>query len=324
MTSIIKSFVLTLALFFILLTQSVHAYYDPSSGRFLSFDPVAPPAGSMDGYSYCNGDPCNGLDPTGRCLSSFKGGESTPYAGPAGIGMAGLGAIPTLNIPDAPITYTDGAIGNANKFYDQQFSLGLGNFLQNGSVMGLGQALTSFAGSTIIAASPVNGGVEQSWQNAGAAWGEGRYTASIGNGLMGTLPTALTVLPIIGGEFSAVVPKALPESGFIDASMVRFSQSSISSTFKSGVSISDVAAQLRGPAGTELAAQFPPIRLVSQDGLLYTLDNRRLAAFSAGNQALPYRMATEAEIAAEQFKFTTTAEQGWGQFITVRPPLKQP
>ncbi len=40
-------------------------YYDPNSGRFLSPDPLGHAAG-MDLYSYANGDPCNGLDPTGR------------------------------------------------------------------------------------------------------------------------------------------------------------------------------------------------------------------------------------------------------------------
>ncbi len=37
---------------------------------------------------------------------------------------------------------------------------------------------------------------------------------------------------------------------------------------------------------------------------------------------VPYRMATAEEISAEwTSKFTTTTEQGMGQFITVRPPL---
>ncbi|MGH8018411.1 MAG: hypothetical protein ACREIA_08990 [Opitutaceae bacterium] len=106
----------------------------------------------------------------------------------------------------------------------------------------------------------------------------------------------------------------------INPSAVRFSQNSIGATFKNGQSIDDVARALRGPGGDQLAAQFPPIRLVERNGQLFTLDNRRLAAFSAADRPIPYRMATPAEAAKDSFKFTTTAEQGWGQFIEVRPP----
>jgi hypothetical protein len=110
-------------------------------------------------------------------------------------------------------------------------------------------------------------------------------------------------------------------TGFIDPSKVRFTQDNIGALFRNGQSIDDVARTLRGPGGADLARSFEPIRLVERDGLLWTLDNRRLAAFSAGGQQVPFRMATQAEISAEWArKFTTTAQEGWGQFITVRPP----
>ena len=113
------------------------------------------------------------------------------------------------------------------------------------------------------------------------------------------------------------------KGGFIDPSKVRFTQDSIGAAFKNGQSIDDVASALRGPGGADLAREFPAIRLVERDGQLFTLDNRRLATFSAGGQQVPYRMATPAEIAKEWgAKFTTTAEQGWGQFISVRPPKR--
>jgi hypothetical protein len=82
-----------------------------------------------------------------------------------------------------------------------------------------------------------------------------------------------------------------------------------------------MARALRGSAGDQLASKIPAIRLFEKDGLLYSLDNRRLAAFSAAGRPVPYRMATSQEVAKEWTKkFTTTAEQGWGQYITVRPP----
>jgi hypothetical protein len=59
---------------------------------------------------------------------------------------------------------------------------------------------------------------------------------------------------------------------------------------------------------------------VEHEGQFFTLDNRRLLVFSEAGQEVPFRMATKAEIAKEWArKFSTTAEQGWGQFITVRP-----
>ena len=39
--------------------------YEPVSGRFLSADPLGPAAG-LSLYTYCNGDPVNLVDPTGR------------------------------------------------------------------------------------------------------------------------------------------------------------------------------------------------------------------------------------------------------------------
>jgi RHS repeat-associated protein len=104
----------------------------------------------------------------------------------------------------------------------------------------------------------------------------------------------------------------------IDTAAVRFTQDNIRSTFKNGQSINDVAAALRN--GSKAASEFPPIRLVEQGGQLFSLDNRRLATFSAAGRQVPFRMATAEEIGAEWArKFTTTEEQGWGQYISVRP-----
>ncbi|WLE97264.1 MAG: RHS repeat-associated core domain-containing protein [Candidatus Electrothrix communis] len=129
---------------------------------------------------------------------------------------------------------------------------------------------------------------------------------------------------IVGGTKVPKLAKKIlgyvPAEGFIDPSKVKFTQDSIGATFKNGQSIDDVARQLRSAGGDELAKKFPQIRLVEKDGMLYTLDNRRLATFSAGGQKVPYRMATPKEIKKEWGKkFTTTAEQGYGQYITIRP-----
>jgi RHS repeat-associated protein len=79
------------------------------------------------------------------------------------------------------------------------------------------------------------------------------------------------------------------------------------------------------PVGAELNNLVSSGALLAgreRDGSLFTLDNRRLLVFSHAGQAVPFRMATEVEVAAETTgpfsKFTTTEAQGWGQFITIR------
>lgn len=97
--------------------------------------------------------------------------------------------------------------------------------------------------------------------------------------------------------------------GFIDPYLVRFTQDSISSRFKGGDrdSIDDLAEALR--SGRVLPADIPPIRLVSREGKLYSLDNRRLETFRRAASSIPYRMATRAE-ADREFarKFDTTTD----------------
>jgi len=75
-------------------------YYDPLSGRFLSADPMGQ-AASWSLYDYCNGDPVNGLDPTGRCAN--QSGDGSGSNGPG---------------PDGSFTYTDsnGNLGHGNIF----------------------------------------------------------------------------------------------------------------------------------------------------------------------------------------------------------------
>jgi hypothetical protein len=90
----------------------------------------------------------------------------------------------------------------------------------------------------------------------------------------------------------------------MDPNRVRFSQSSISARFANGRTINDLAEELR--TGRTRPEDIPPLRLVEREGLLFTLDNRRLEAFRRAGVEIPWRMATAEEIAAEAWKFTTT------------------
>jgi hypothetical protein len=130
----------------------------------------------------------------------------------------------------------------------------------------------------------------------------------------------------VGGEGALARTILLPAGrvgaiGTIDASLVRFTQSSVKSTFSNGTSLNVGIDALRA-GGAEAAAKFPPIRIFEKDGLLFTLDNRRLLVFSQAGQKVPFKFATQREVLRETTgpfsKFTTTEKQGMGQFITVR------
>ena len=96
---------------------------------------------------------------------------------------------------------------------------------------------------------------------------------------------------------------ALAETGTIDSALVRFSQASVRPGFDAGGTISDLAEGLR--TGKIDPSSIPPIRLVPRDGKLYTLDNRRLAAFQQAGMPVRYRLATFDEEIRESWKFTT-------------------
>jgi hypothetical protein len=92
----------------------------------------------------------------------------------------------------------------------------------------------------------------------------------------------------------------------IDPQEVRFSQDSCGYRFKNGGTIDDLVEGLR--AGRIQPEDVPPIRLMERAGKLFTLDNRRLEAFRRAGVEVPYRMATQQEIASEGWKFTTQNE----------------
>jgi len=108
-----------------------------------------------------------------------------------------------------------------------------------------------------------------------------------------------------GSSSKAVVFGELPQTGSIDPFQVRFSQNSISSKFKNGNSVFDVS---------KISDDIPAIRIVEKDGLIYTLDNRRLKLFQEANVPIKYEKLN-AIPKKEAFKFTT---ENFGTSIRVR------
>jgi RHS repeat-associated protein len=112
-------------------------------------------------------------------------------------------------------------------------------------------------------------------------------------------------LAVVGPE--AILGRVLGRIGseFINPATVRFSQDSISATFKDGSKVNELAQALR--SGATKADQIPAIRLVERDGKLYSLDNRRLEAFRRAERDVPYTMAKPEEVARRNF---TTRNDG--------------
>jgi len=64
-----------------------------------------------------------------------------------------------------------------------------------------------------------------------------------------------------------------------------------------------------------LSDDLPPIRVFEKDGVIYSLDNRRLMAASQAGVPVKIVPATQAEVAKEAWKMTTP---NGGTIICVR------
>jgi hypothetical protein len=94
----------------------------------------------------------------------------------------------------------------------------------------------------------------------------------------------------------------------IDPSTIRFTQNSISNLFRNGNSVTETIARLR--SGAIAAESFPRIRVFEQNGLLWTLDNRRLYVFQQAGLPIRTVPATAEEIASELPRKFTTINDG--------------
>jgi RHS repeat-associated protein len=108
--------------------------------------------------------------------------------------------------------------------------------------------------------------------------------------------------------------EALARTGTIDPKSIRFSQDDISATFRNGKDVQDLIDQLKG--GQKI--NIEPIRIVQKDGMVYTLDNRRLYTYQQAGVEIPYIKLDE--IPKNELKKFSTLNQGTS--IKVRTPKK--
>ena len=94
---------------------------------------------------------------------------------------------------------------------------------------------------------------------------------------------------------------------------IRYTQDSIAKNFRDGRSVADMISGLKN--GSISPNDVPPIRVFEMDGILYSLDNRRLYAFKqASMNKIRIRMVNKDEIAKELSDKFTTKDGGLSVF----------
>lgn len=106
-------------------------------------------------------------------------------------------------------------------------------------------------------------------------------------------------------------------TGYANPKDIRFTQDSVSNTFKDGQTLQSTIDGLK--SGEISPDDLPPIRVFEKDGAVYSLDNRRLLAASEAGIPIKVVPATLAEVAKEGWKMTTPNN---GSIICVRGVCK--
>jgi hypothetical protein len=113
--------------------------------------------------------------------------------------------------------------------------------------------------------------------------------------------------------------ESLPQQGIISPWRIRSSQNTASWNFKppfQNSSIGDAAFQLR--EGQISPEQFGAVKLVEKDGMIWSVDNRRILTFRSAGMDIPYEKTTwEALTPAQKSHFTSTTN---GESIIILTP----
>jgi RHS repeat-associated protein len=306
--------------------------YDPATATFLTPDPVVSSikVAGWNKYSYVSNNPLKYTDPSGfeQIKESHASGrtetynidmtisEPAPPAAPWSLEMFSFNTIDSVNV---------GMSDN-------------GGYIPASAPNGGGDRFNPYdpvqPGTSVFGERPYGGHVDYSrpptaqslispfldgFESAANAPTLDDYGQQIPATSVFRFAMAVAFLPLAELKGAGSLLAAERGAVTIDTALVQFSQDSVKGAFRNGTTLNQAAAALRA-GGQEAAAAYPAIRLFQRNGMLHTLDNRRLLVFSEAGMQVPFRMATEAEIAREfTSKFTTTAAQGWGKFISVRP-----
>jgi filamentous hemagglutinin len=115
------------------------------------------------------------------------------------------------------------------------------------------------------------------------------------------------------------LPSSLPKNldGYANPADIRFTQNSIANKFKNDSALQKAIDDLS--SGKISPGAIPAIRVFEKNGVIYSLDNRRLLVASQAKVPIKIVPATPAEIAKEAWKITTPND---GKIICVRGVCK--
>jgi RHS repeat-associated protein len=181
-------------------------YYEPTSGRFLSADPMGQ-AASPSLYDYAGGDPVNSFDPDGRCAKGQNGQDNGD-----GTFMWNGSRVPYNQGDGRFITPMDLATNNANAINAQNSASGQSTWsaawnaaMQGGAsyIQGLGNGLQGAATGTMNALLNPIGAIQGVADQIGTAAGMLVYDRSglatdIGNTLTNPYQLGTTVGNVVG------------------------------------------------------------------------------------------------------------------------------
>lgn len=324
---------------------------DPKLGRFISADPFvqAPDASqSLNRYSYTWNNPLSATDPSGyvecnvspeeiyNSASSFCVFPEISFGTPGAYFSAPAPSL-TCNpqTPPAGIRSAGDYCADVMAQWDAYFSWlnspGTSTRSPASSLVSVASGSTDggFANDGVMSPIYVPGGTVAMnlpnflYQQCAMSMCHGNVDLPFTHGYLTDAQSrefAMNAGLTVGSFAVTGVLGTVRTAAVIDTAAVRFTQSSVSGTFSDGRALQATIDALRGAGGDVLAGQIPAIRVFrGQNGLLYTLDNRRLLVFSAAGRPVPFRWATADEIAAGAWKQTATREQLEGWFIRVKP-----
>ena len=309
-------------------------YYAPWSGRWTAADPIGLGDGE-NAFAYVGNNPIRMIDPSGTSGVSASGLDDD--------GLQCVGPQETGGGANAPPVDPDSERFDAGSLDHWETVLAGAGVVLGGVVMDaakeallkgiakfiplVGQALIAKDIFDAIRALP--GMLDQlgEFKDAVMAAYE-RVTsgeATVGDAKLIAMAAFTIVATVAAGAAGRMAMKKIGawlkrrrKRGGVKPSDVNFSQPTVSQNFSKNVTINETAAQLR--RGDVTPSDIPKIRVVDRDGQLFTLDNRRLAAFQAGGvKKIPVeRLSLSDPAVAKEFAKKFNPVNG-GRHVVVTP-----